>query len=90
MRNLSSLIAIAIALNSAPVERLKLTKKQLPQKLVNHLDGIVAILDPSNNHSAYRSLLQEVGAVEYQQCVPWLGKATHTRRISLSRLIVLR
>ncbi|KAH6918894.1 hypothetical protein BKA70DRAFT_1089732 [Coprinopsis sp. MPI-PUGE-AT-0042] len=81
MRNFSSLIAIAIALNSAPVERLKLTKKQLPQKLANRLDEIVAILDPSNNHAAYRSLLREVGAVEYKQCVPWL--ALHLKQIHL-------
>jgi son of sevenless len=89
MRNLSSLIAIAIALNSAPVERLKLTKKQLSQKMVNNLDTIVAVLEPANNHAAYRSLLREVGAVEYKQCVPWLGEAAYIRRVSLASLIIL-
>lgn len=79
MRNFSSLIAIAIALNSAPVERLKLTKKQLPAKMANCLEEIVAISNPSNNHAAYRSVLCEVGAVEYKQCVPWL--ALHLKQI---------
>lgn len=66
--------AITSALQSAPIQRLKLTTNSLPAQL-HHLQlDLENILNPGYNHRAYRAALQEHLDPEFQHsCIPWLG-----------------
>ncbi|TFK26396.1 ras GEF [Coprinopsis marcescibilis] len=91
LRNYSSLVAIAIALNSTPVERLALTKDLLPAKMTEALANIVSVIQPHGNHSAYRQELETVVDPEYSEyCIPWLAvhlKQLHTVLVENPRVV---
>lgn len=73
MRNFSSLVAIAIALHSAPIERLKLTKSLLTSQMQGKLQALYDIIDPVANHRGYREALNDVSSIEQRdRCIPWL------------------
>jgi son of sevenless-like protein len=75
LRNFSSLVAIAIALHSAPIERLKLTKSLLTSQMQGKLQALYDIIDPVANHRGYRAALNDVFDIEQRDlCVPWLGQ----------------
>ena len=74
LHNFASLTAIAIALNSAPIDRLRLTKRELPQSLRQALEEFEDLLDPSANHRTYRAALRELSEGENShRCIPWIG-----------------
>jgi len=74
-RNYGSLIAIGIALHSAPIERLKLTKKSLSSSMSRELKELKDVFDPSSKHRGYHKVLNEVVDQEMRNyCVPWLGE----------------
>ncbi|KAG6833188.1 hypothetical protein H0H87_010250 [Tephrocybe sp. NHM501043] len=80
LRNYASVTAIANALHSAPIDRLRLTKKELPQLLRHTLDDLDDLLDPSSNHKTYRAALREFSTEEYRdKCIPWI--AVHLREL---------
>jgi len=75
LRNYGSLIAIGIALHSAPIERLKLTKESLSSSMSRELKMLKDVFDPSSNHRGYHKVLNEVVDQEMRNyCVPWLGE----------------
>ncbi|KAF8061461.1 hypothetical protein FPV67DRAFT_1509075 [Lyophyllum atratum] len=79
-RNFSSVTAIANALHSAPIDRLRLTKKELSPQLRQALDDLDDLLDPSSNHRTYRAALREIYDPDYRDaCVPWI--AVHLREL---------
>lgn len=68
--------AISTALQSAPIDRLKLTKNALPQILKQWLGELDDIVDPTANHRAYKAALTEIWDPEYSDtCIPWLGES---------------
>lgn len=77
LRNYQSLIAIAIALDSAPVQSLELTRNYLSSNMVSQLEALVSLPDPEGNHSRYRAALNEVIDPAYRDCcIPWIGKCS--------------
>jgi len=75
LRNYGSLVAIGIALHSAPIERLKLTKESLSLSMRRELKELEDAFHPSSNHSGYHKVLNEVIDQEMRNyCVPWLGE----------------
>jgi len=75
LRNYGSLIAIGIALHSAPIEHLKLTKKSLSSSMRRELKKLKGVFDPSLNHRGYHKVLNEVVDQDMRNyCVPWLGE----------------
>ncbi|KAF8163016.1 ras guanine nucleotide exchange factor domain-containing protein [Crassisporium funariophilum] len=82
LRNFSSLVAIASALHSAPIERLKLTKAELTLQMQGKLDSLDDIINPSSNHRGYREALNEFnGAGLRDRCIPWL--AVHLKELHM-------
>jgi son of sevenless-like protein len=82
LRNFSSLVAIAIALHSAPIERLKLTKSSLTLQMQGKLQALYDIIDPKSNHRGYREALNDVSSIEQRdRCIPWL--AIHLKELHL-------
>ncbi|KAF5324648.1 hypothetical protein D9611_004380 [Ephemerocybe angulata] len=74
LRNYQSLIAIAIALDSAPVQSLALTRNFLSSKMVSQLEELVRLPDPEGNHYRYRQVLEEVIDPTYSEsCIPWIA-----------------
>lgn len=68
------MVAIATALHSAPIERLRLTKAELSPPMQARLNSLEDILKPSDNHSGYREALKDApNAEERSRCIPWLG-----------------
>jgi len=66
-------VAIAIALHSAPIERLKLTISLLTSEMQRRLQALYDIIDPVANHRGYREALNDVSSVEQRdRCIPWL------------------
>ncbi|KAF5386738.1 hypothetical protein D9615_001785 [Tricholomella constricta] len=79
-RNFSSVTAIANALHSAPIDRLRLTKEELSPQLRHVLDDLDDLLDPSSNHRTYRAALRESSDQEHRDaCIPWI--AVHLREL---------
>ncbi|KAG6853700.1 hypothetical protein C0991_002235 [Blastosporella zonata] len=79
-RNFSSATAIANALHSAPIDRLRLTKRELSPHLCHILDDLGKLLDPSSNHKTYRAALREFSSAEYRdRWIPWI--AVHLREL---------
>ncbi|KAG5645835.1 hypothetical protein DXG03_005176 [Asterophora parasitica] len=79
-RNFSSVTAIANALHSAPIDRLRQTKNELSPELKLALDELDDLLDPSANHRTYRAALREFSDSEYRDaCIPWI--AVHLREL---------
>ncbi|KAG5652947.1 hypothetical protein H0H81_002955 [Sphagnurus paluster] len=79
-RNFSSVTAIANALHSAPIDRLRLTRKELSPQLKQALDDLDDLLDPSSNHRTYRAALREFSELDQRDaCVPWI--AVHLREL---------
>ncbi|KAG6861734.1 hypothetical protein C0995_012738 [Termitomyces sp. Mi166 len=76
-RNFASVTAIANALHSAPIDRLRLTKRELPPHLRHILDELDDLLDPSSNHKTYRAALRESSSGD--RCIPWI--AVHLREL---------
>lgn len=75
LRNYGSLIAIGIALHSAPIEHLKLTKQSLSLSMRRELEELEDIFDPSSNHRGYHKVLNQVFDQEMRNyCIPWLGE----------------
>lgn len=80
LRNYESLIAIGIALHSAPVEHLKLTKQSVSISMRRELKELGHVLDPSSNHRGYHKVLDQVVDQEMRNyCVPWL--AVHLKEL---------
>ncbi|TFK42874.1 ras guanine nucleotide exchange factor domain-containing protein [Crucibulum laeve] len=78
LRNFASLTAIAIALHSTPIERLKLTRDGLSPYLRRKLDELNDLVDPSSNHRAYRRALERPVDPDYANtCIPWLPVHLH-------------
>ncbi|RXW24190.1 hypothetical protein EST38_g1647 [Candolleomyces aberdarensis] len=74
LRNYQSLIAIAIALDSAPVQNLDLTKNYLSPTMVAQLEELVRLPGPEGNHARYRQALTEVIDPAYRDfCIPWIA-----------------
>lgn len=66
-------MAIAIALHSVPIERLKLTKSNLTLQMQGKLQALYDIIDPVANHRGYREALNNVSSIEQRDgCIPWL------------------
>ncbi|KAF8892698.1 ras guanine nucleotide exchange factor domain-containing protein [Infundibulicybe gibba] len=83
MRNFSSLTAIAMALHSAPIERLGMSRKELPQGYKQVLDELEDLLDPTSGHRAYKAALaQSVDPEYHDSCIPWLP--VHLRELHLT------
>ncbi|KAG6909463.1 hypothetical protein DXG01_000448 [Tephrocybe rancida] len=79
-RNFSSATAISNALHSAPIDRLRLTKKELSPHLRHILDDLEDLLDPSSNHKTYRVALRESSSEKFRdRCIPWI--AVHLREL---------
>ena len=75
MRNFSSLVAIASALHSAPIERLRLTKSALTLPMQGKLEALGDIINPTANHRGYRNAVSDVSTPEERdRCIPWLGE----------------
>ncbi|KAH9483782.1 Serine/threonine-protein kinase STY17 [Psilocybe cubensis] len=82
LRNFGSLVAIAIALHSNPIERLRLTKAELTPQMQAKLDSLGDIINPDGNHRAYREALNEATNPEEKGCcIPWL--AVHLKELHL-------
>ena len=75
MRNFSSTTAIANALQSSPIERLRYTRQRIPATAQRTLDELVSLLDPSSNHRAYRAALRQS---HDRPTLPWLGPFSPT------------
>ncbi|PPQ89078.1 hypothetical protein CVT25_006450 [Psilocybe cyanescens] len=74
LRNFSSLVAIATALHSSPIERLRLTRLELSMQVQNKLGALKDILDVSANHRSYREALEEgIDTSGKGPCIPWLA-----------------
>ena len=85
MRNYQSLVAIATALSSAPVQSLDLTRRTLDKGTASELEGLVKLCSADNNYSHYRKALGDVIDPTYRDyCVPWIGKSSHCH-IALTR-----
>jgi hypothetical protein len=63
--------AIATALRSTPITRLKLTYDQLPRDIERMIKSMDAFLNPSDNHNLYVTTLKDS---KYLPCIPVLGK----------------
>ena len=75
LRNYGSLIAIGIALHSAPIKHLKLTKENLSSRMSRNLKELKDIFNPSSNHRGYHKVLNQVVDQKMRNyCVPWLGE----------------
>ncbi|KAF8964088.1 ras guanine nucleotide exchange factor domain-containing protein [Flammula alnicola] len=82
LRNFSSLVAIASALHSAPIERLKLTRSALTVHMQRRLQALDDIINPSSNHRGYREALNDAtSSQERDCCIPWL--AVHLKELHL-------
>ncbi|KAF8964650.1 ras guanine nucleotide exchange factor domain-containing protein [Flammula alnicola] len=82
LRNFSSLVAIASALHSAPIERLKLTRSALTVQMQGRLQALDDIINPSSNHRGYREALNDAtSSQERDCCIPWL--AVHLKELHL-------
>jgi hypothetical protein len=57
VRNLNSCFAVLSGLNSACVQRLKLSWEKVPQKHLRVFETLSSLMDPSRNMSKYRHLL---------------------------------
>ncbi|RDB23999.1 Serine/threonine-protein kinase STY17 [Hypsizygus marmoreus] len=80
LRNFASVTAVANALHSAPIERLRLTRRELSPPLRQALDELDDLLDPSSNHRTYRAALRECASQNCRDaCVPWI--AVHLREL---------
>ncbi|KAL1693512.1 ras guanine nucleotide exchange factor domain-containing protein [Schizophyllum commune] len=79
LRNFSSTTAIANALQSSPIERLRYTRQRIPATAQRTLDELVSLLDPSSNHRAYRAALRQS---HDRPTLPWL--AVHLRDLNAS------
>ncbi|RXW17474.1 hypothetical protein EST38_g8391 [Candolleomyces aberdarensis] len=74
LRNYHSLIAIAIALDSAPVQSLDLTREPLSSNMVAQLEALVRLPHPEGNYSRYREVLAELIDPAYRDyCIPWIS-----------------
>lgn len=70
-----SLTAIAIALHSAPIERLKRTIAELSPYLRRKYEELEEIYDISSDHRAYRDAVANKSAIDAEwkdYCIPWL------------------
>ncbi|KAF9533346.1 hypothetical protein CPB83DRAFT_845111 [Crepidotus variabilis] len=74
LRNFSSATQIAAALHSAPVENLKLTRKELTVQMQNKLDDLYDLVKPESNHRGYRDALNNARTPnERDYCVPFIA-----------------
>jgi len=81
LRSFSSLVAIATALHSVLIDRLKLTKSSLSLKMQDKLRDLYDIIDPTANHRTYWKALNGASSVQRDRCVPWL--AVHLEKLRL-------
>uniref|UniRef100_A0A0K0EC56 Rap guanine nucleotide exchange factor 4 n=1 Tax=Strongyloides stercoralis TaxID=6248 RepID=A0A0K0EC56_STRER len=58
--DLLSLFAITLGLSSAPISRLNILWKSLPQKFSRQYAGFESLLDPSRNHRSYRIFMSKL------------------------------
>ncbi|TFK72558.1 ras GEF [Pluteus cervinus] len=79
-RNFSTMTAITIALCSAHIRRLPLTRRWVPQDLRELLHELDSIVNPTANHRAYRAALTRALDPQYaNECIPWI--AVHLREL---------
>ena len=72
MRNFSSMSAIVTALQSAVVERLTVTKRELKRLELSLLKRLDEVLQADHHFQAYRNALESSS----KPCVPWFGTST--------------
>ena len=63
--------AIVTALRETTITRLELTYNQLPKKAKRMVEGMEALLDPRDNHSAYMATLNSSNNLP---CIPLLDE----------------
>ncbi|KAF8168726.1 kinase-like domain-containing protein [Pholiota molesta] len=86
LRNFSSVVAIASALHSDPIERLKLTKSAMTFQMQGKLEALEDIINPTANHRGYRNAVNDTLSIdERDHCIPWLPVHLKELNMVLSR-----
>lgn len=71
LNNFNTAMEIVSALNKSPVERLKMTWKELPEKYTKIYAELIQLLSPQTNYAALRSL--QASVKPGTPCLPYLG-----------------
>ncbi len=75
LRNFSSLVAIASALHSAPIERTPIDQIRTDAANAGKLEALGDIINPTANHRGYRNAVSDAPTPEERdRCIPWLGE----------------